>query len=72
MKLSTPVLSIAGLLAAHNVAAGKYDPAVAFGTFSTKGCDSGQVDYHAADGVCKSLPGDGLRLWWKQPGCESS
>ncbi|EUC34789.1 hypothetical protein COCVIDRAFT_24167 [Bipolaris victoriae FI3] len=72
MKLSTSILSIAGLLATHAApaVAGKYEQAVSFATFSSTGCNGGQTDYLVSDGVCRGLPGKGLKLWWKQPGCE--
>lgn len=52
---------------------GKYDPAIAFATFTDSSCSSGQVDYHQADGICNNnLPGQSMKIWWLASGCRST
>lgn len=51
---------------------GKYDPAIAFATFTDSSCSAGQVDYHRADGTCNDLPGQSMKIWWLASGCRST
>lgn len=51
---------------------GKYDPAIAFATWTDGSCSSGQVDYHQPDGSCISLPGQSMKIWWLAAGCRST
>jgi hypothetical protein len=51
---------------------GKYDPAIAFATWTDGSCSSGQVDYHKPDGTCNTLPGQSMKIWWLASGCRST
>ncbi|KAK3215945.1 hypothetical protein GRF29_8g1618182 [Pseudopithomyces chartarum] len=40
------------------------NPAVSFGTFTDRGCTSGQKVWANPDDGCHQLPGQGMQVWW--------
>ena len=47
------------------------NPAVSFGTFSDRGCTSGQKVWANPDDGCHQLPGQGMQVWWIANTCRS-